>query len=142
MSKLAITGLVVAGLLGGAVLPVASSGSDVHHGAVQQPLGKDKTIKLFITTAVARVHVETSYDLVTPAFRQGMTRRQWATGDIPVVPYFHIALTRWKYAWRKGRERYYSVLLVNTRGEVATFLLGLVHPRRWLICYWMPIGYR
>ena len=140
MSKLAITGLVVAGLLGAGV-PVASSGSNVHRGTVQRPLTRNTTIKLFIATAVSRVHVERSYDLVTPAFRQGMTRRQWATGDIPVVPYFHIALEHWKYAWREGRERYYSVLLVNTRGEVATFLLGLVHPRRWLICYWMPFGY-
>jgi hypothetical protein len=140
MSKLAIAGLVVAGLLGSTVVPVAS-GSNGHHGEVQRLLTKDKTIKLFIATAVARVHVERSYDLVTPAFRQGMTRRQWATGDIPVVPYFHIALAQWKYAWREGWRRYYSVQLVNTRGEVVTFLLGLAHPRRWLICYWMPWGY-
>ena len=45
------------------------------------------TLDRFVPTAVARSHVAASYDLVTPALRQGMTRAQWAKGDIPVYPF-------------------------------------------------------
>lgn len=41
----------------------------------------------FIKTAVARKNLAASYDLVSPELRQGMTRKQWATGEIPVVYY-------------------------------------------------------
>jgi len=40
----------------------------------------------FVATAVVQ-HKPASYDLVTPAFRGGTTRAQWATGDTPVYRY-------------------------------------------------------
>ncbi len=61
------------------------------------------------------------------------------TGDIPVVPFFQIASAHWKYGWRQGREHDYCVFLVSRRGKPATFLLGLVHPHRWLVSYWQPM---
>ena len=58
---------------------------------------KEKTVTLarearlvagrFILTAVARRHLAESYDLVGPQLKQGLTRAQWATGSIPVVPF-------------------------------------------------------
>src|SRR2546430_6038386 len=41
----------------------------------------------FIRSAVARHDVAASWDLAGPSLRSGVTRRQWATGAIPVVPY-------------------------------------------------------
>src|SRR5437762_2745037 len=41
----------------------------------------------FVATAVAREHLDRSWDIVTPSFRQGLTRTHWLSGDIPVVPY-------------------------------------------------------
>ncbi len=40
----------------------------------------------FVATAVTH-RTAASYDLVTPAFRGGTTRAQWATGDTPVYRY-------------------------------------------------------
>ena len=58
---------------------------------------KEKTVPLepearrvagrFLLTAVARRNLAEAYDLVGPQLRQGMTRAQWETGNIPVVPY-------------------------------------------------------
>jgi hypothetical protein len=41
----------------------------------------------FLQTAVLREHVEDSYALVAPSLRKGYTRKRWASGEIPVVPY-------------------------------------------------------
>jgi hypothetical protein len=45
------------------------------------------SISLFVTTSVARHHPEQSWPIVHPILREGMTKRQWSTGNIPVVPY-------------------------------------------------------
>lgn len=47
----------------------------------------NRTLDVFVKTAVRRENVSASYDLVTPQLRGGETRRQWATGDIPVYPF-------------------------------------------------------
>jgi hypothetical protein len=47
----------------------------------------NRTIDAFVSTAVRRHDVAKSYDLVTSQLRGGMTRAQWAKGDIPVYPY-------------------------------------------------------
>jgi len=41
----------------------------------------------FLLTAVARKHLNEAYDLVGPALRGGLTRKEWATGANPVIPY-------------------------------------------------------
>ena len=38
----------------------------------------------FVATAVVRERLAASYDLVTDAYRQGLSRADWARGDIPV----------------------------------------------------------
>ena len=46
-----------------------------------------ETARDFLRTAVLRRHVERSWPLTSPKLRQGLSRRQWATGNIPVIPY-------------------------------------------------------
>jgi hypothetical protein len=56
-----------------------------------------KTIKLdpvarriageFILTAVARKNLRKAYGLVGPQIKQGMTLKEWMTGNIAVIPY-------------------------------------------------------
>ena len=41
----------------------------------------------FLRAAVARKDVARSWDVVDPSLREGYTRAEWRTGDIPVVPY-------------------------------------------------------
>jgi hypothetical protein len=47
----------------------------------------NRTLDTFVATAVRRHDVGKSYDLVTSQLRGGMTRAEWAKGDIPVYPY-------------------------------------------------------
>jgi hypothetical protein len=62
----------------------------------------NEVLSAFVRTAVARRDVGSSYDLATPALRQGISRRKWASGNIPVfefatdmrrVEVFHYSLT-------------------------------------------------
>jgi hypothetical protein len=45
------------------------------------------TLTRFVATAVTRRNVTAAFGLVTPKLRAGMTRKEWAKGDIPVYPY-------------------------------------------------------
>jgi hypothetical protein len=45
-------------------------------------------INTFISTVVARKHLESSWAVVAPQLRAGYTRASWARGDqLPVIPY-------------------------------------------------------
>jgi hypothetical protein len=41
----------------------------------------------FVQTAVARKNLDEAWDLSGPTVRGGLTRKEWLTGNIPVVPY-------------------------------------------------------
>lgn len=41
----------------------------------------------FVQTAVAREHLDEAWNLSGPTVRGGLTRAEWMTGDIPVVPF-------------------------------------------------------
>ena len=43
--------------------------------------------KQFVASAVSRDHPERAYEIVGPDLRGGLSKKQWATGEIPVVPY-------------------------------------------------------
>jgi hypothetical protein len=45
------------------------------------------TLDVLVNNGVKRVNVGTSYDVVTPTLRAGMTRKEWARGDIPIYPF-------------------------------------------------------
>ena len=47
----------------------------------------NRTLDAFVASAVRRQHVASSFDLITQQERGGMTRAEWAKGDIPVYPY-------------------------------------------------------
>ena len=53
----------------------------------------------FVESAVARDHPERAYEIVGPALRGGLSKQQWATGDIPVVPY-PVGSARWRSSTR------------------------------------------
>jgi hypothetical protein len=96
----------------------------------------------FIATAVQRRHTVASYDLVTRHFRQGLTRKQWATGNIPVVP-FDTAQIDFRKAYPGKREVYFVVELTppadSEYSSSMPFWIGLVRAHgRWLVDYWMP----
>ena len=104
----------------------------------------------FIATAVFRRHLDDSYDLVVPEFRQGLTRAQWRTGSIPVMPFPEkdVALIRWTldYSYR-DRVGMRVAFLPKQPEKVAGIVyaielkkVGLQQHHRWLVSYWTTSG--
>jgi hypothetical protein len=104
----------------------------------------------FIATAVLRNHPERSYDLTDIPFHQGMTRTQWGTGNIPVVPYPRkaLAVVKWKldysYRDRVGLKVSFQPKRTATVGgmvfNIELHRAGVPGHRRWLVGYWTPAG--
>jgi hypothetical protein len=104
----------------------------------------------FVATAVLRNHTERSYDLSDRAFHQGLTRAQWATGDIPVAPYRaeDLAVVKWKldysYKDRVGLVVYLQPKPTSKVGGLAInaelHRVGPPQHRHWLVDYWTPAG--
>ena len=46
-----------------------------------------RVLRRFILTAVNRQDVGSSWDVSAPSLREGFSRKQWESGDLPVVPY-------------------------------------------------------
>jgi hypothetical protein len=99
----------------------------------------------FISTAVARKNVEESWPIVGPSLRQGLTRKQWATGNIPVTPYPAASIgqgawdtVQYSYANQVGLD----VIVFPKPGSgysIATADVDVVkgHDGRWRVDYWM-----
>lgn len=99
----------------------------------------------FIRTAVERKNVDASWALVTPGLRAGYTRRRWAQGDIPIVPY-PADQARWALDYSFENSVGFQVALFPKRGSkvsAAVFLLDLEavragKSRRWLVSAFTP----
>ena len=104
----------------------------------------------FVATAVTRNHTERSYDITDRAFHQGLSRREWATGNIPVVPFpaGAIKFVKWKldYSYKDRVGLKVSIQPKRTAKVGATVFnielhrLGAPGHRRWLVDYWTPAG--
>ena len=95
----------------------------------------------FLTSAVVRERVAESWELTHPELRQGLTRREWAAGDIPVVPY-PVDTARWRlgYAQRGvvGLEVYVAAKSGSrVRPMVFDMEVKAAGPR-WLVSNWTP----
>ena len=102
----------------------------------------------FIQTAVARENLEEAWTLVGPNLRGGLTKKEWLTGNNPVVPY---PIDKLDVAPYKVDEAYETsalieVALLPRKGSgvrAQVFFLGLVKvgsgPRtRWVVDNWVP----
>jgi hypothetical protein len=87
----------------------------------------------FIATAVVRRQTSRSFDLVTPEFRQGLTRRQWAGGNIPVVPVAQPVVTTARLVIREP-HRVSWLMMIGRYG----FELELVERGGWRVSYFAP----
>ena len=119
----------------------------------------DKTVKLdpaarqlarqFIKTAVERRNLDAAYTIVHPDLKGTLTRKQWDTGNIPVVTYparnADTAAFIVDYSFKTSALL--EVDLVAKRGQDQRphllFYLGLKREGgkpngRWLVNYWQP----
>jgi hypothetical protein len=99
----------------------------------------------FVIHAVARRQVEEAYDLTAPSLRGGLTRAQWRSGTIPVVP-FPVDEARWKLEFSDEEGVGLQVLLFprprsGLRPEVFNMELaptGTGAKQRFLVTSWSP----
>jgi hypothetical protein len=105
-------------------------------------------VATFIGTAVAREHVDRSWNVVAPTLKAGYTPAQWKKADdLPVVPYPGVDTKHVRYSLDHAstNEILVEVGLTGKPGvstRPVTFQLGLVPGKggRWLVGYWMPRG--
>lgn len=102
----------------------------------------------FILTAVGRNNLAASWPLVHPALKQGMSRKEWLTGDIPVQYYpvntLEVAPMHIEESYE--RSAMLQVALLPKKGaniKPQVFFLGLKKigngkSARWLVDYWAP----
>jgi len=106
--------------------------------------------ELFIDTAVLRQRVDDSWDITTRKLRQGLTRKQWDLGNIPVTPFQADAVGEIKYdlEWSGETFVYVKIAIVpkpTSNADGQAFDIGLRRKgdpaeHRWLVDYWVPAG--
>src|SRR5512132_360377 len=122
---------------GPAVVP-AQQASVVLDPAARKVAGR------FILTAVTRQHLAESYALTHPELRQGMSLKEWLTGNIPVqyYPADAIDTATFKIDESHPTDAVLEVALVPKNGagvKPQIFFIGLKKVKgKWLVNYWAP----
>jgi hypothetical protein len=105
------------------------------------------TIALFVSASVARHHPERSWSIVHPILREGLTKRQWRTGEIPVVPYPAVGVDLLRLQSVVDETALAEVVLEPARNSHLvrkTFQIELRRlprpPHQWLVSSWVPEG--
>jgi len=102
----------------------------------------------FIQTAVRRRHVDASWVMTDPSLRVGFTRRRWATGNIPVVPYPAAGIRQLQIDWSYRDDVALDIVLAPVRGSglpPKSFMIELKRSggeahHRWRVASWAPQG--
>ncbi len=68
----------------------------------------------FIDTAVARKNVDKAWDLVSPEFRAGVSRKEWDSGSMPIPP-FPVQQARWKLSYSDVEGVGFQMALLPTK---------------------------
>jgi hypothetical protein len=98
--------------------------------------------------AVARRKLDRAWDISGPNVRGGLTKREWLTGNIPVVPYDVSSVERApvRLDWSYANEVSYAVMLLPKDGspeKPQTFFItikkfGKGANARWMVDYFAP----
>lgn len=127
-----------------AVLPAPEAAPLATTPAVRREIVE--TARLFIESSVRRDHPERSFSLIHPSLRQGLSRAQWKTGNIPVIPFPAIKVAEWKIDKASVDDVLMEVMLVPRQNSGLlrkTFLIELRHAhggKHWLVASWTPYG--
>lgn len=149
-----VAGLVVyQALYGSNGTPNAKNGWGTTYSTPKAP----PTVKLdasvrplvheFVQTAVARNDLATAFKISGPAVRQGMTLKQFLTGNIAVIPFdvdskTTVSVMKVDYSYANRAE---LQVLVNTPGRAVTnsphtFIVNLIKRQdRWYVNGWVPL---
>ena len=95
--------------------------ADIYVAPTPHTLTKDERAALvlvaqrFVESAVTRDHPERAYAIAGRSLRAGLTKKQWATGEIPVVPY-PVESARWKVEYSHSEGVGLLVMVDPTEG--------------------------
>ena len=126
--------------------PLSNEPAQLFAPRQQVPLDKEarRVAGRFILTAVARENLGESYDLAHPELRQGLTKQEWLTGNIPVVyyPAKAIETATFKVDESYPDEAILEVALLpkdSAKIKPQIFFIGLKKADdRWRVNYWVP----
>jgi hypothetical protein len=103
----------------------------------------------FVQTAVRRHDLGSSWALIHPNLKQGLSRKQWLTGAIPVVPFPAVGIAEWHLDWSYADDVAADVVLVPAPKSglyrksftIEFKRVPAGHPNgRWLVYSWVPNG--
>jgi hypothetical protein len=102
----------------------------------------------WILGAVTRKDLKGTFDLTHPDIRGSMSRAEWETGNIPVIPYpvDEIDPARWQIDYSYADEALVEIGLTPAKGsseKKLTFFIGIKKVgtgdnARWVVNYWSP----
>lgn len=133
--------------------PISNEPAQVLKQQAPVPLSDEaKQVAIdWILAAVTREDLPGSYALTHEDIRGSMTRAEWETGNIPVVPYpvnVELLGERWQVDYSFADEALIEVGLMPAKGaasniEPLTFFIGLKKvgdgaSARWVVNYWSP----
>jgi hypothetical protein len=109
-----------------------------------------KVLRQFIATAVVRHDIAKAWDIAGPTLKEGVTRKQWDNGDLPVVPYpaANKGWGKWsfvQYSYTEAQKHTVGLEVFlfpkpNSGWSAMTADVEVVRGKdgRWLVDYWMP----
>jgi hypothetical protein len=130
--------------------PLSDEPAQVFTPRKQVPLDVEarKVAGRFILTAVAREDLGESYELAHPELRQGLSKKEWLTGNIPVTyyPADQLQTATFKVDESYADEAILEVALLPKKGvdfKPQIFFIGLKKvgtgaSAEWKVHYWVP----
>lgn len=106
-----------------------------------------RSIDVFVNHAVKRANTGAAFDVVAPEMRPGITRKQWARGDIPAYPFPARGTTHpWNILYVTKEEVGLELELIPRQGVteqgpiIFHIYLRPVRGGRWLVDSFMPVA--
>jgi hypothetical protein len=128
--------------------PFSTTPVDVVTTPKKAPLPKDARLVAgrFVLTAVQRKNLAEAWNLVGPQIRQGMTYKEWLSGNIPVVPFTaEISLAPIKVDFSSKDYALLEIILLpkdkKVRSEIFSLEMirvGTGEQRHWVVNSWTP----
>lgn len=99
----------------------------------------------FIKTAVARKRLGDAYDMTLPELRGEISRKEWQTGNIPVVPFPAVGIYDMTLDYSYKGDVAYDVAVIGNGGGIKTFLIEMKQAGKgerapWKVAAWVPKG--
>src|SRR4051812_15346602 len=163
MTLIAVLGVAVAAVVGGSIL-IGNTGKSTATPLTDQKATVYQEPRLhaltpaersavfdaswhFVSTAVARRHLDEAWTLLGPEMRAGQTRKSWNTGFNNVVPFPVAGLATWNVLYSYRNDVALDLALIaKPGGDIVgkSFTIELkrypASGNRWLVASWVPKG--